>query len=162
MGKLSLANTILGRPLATEEEDQQRLGAAAGIPVFGLDALSSAAYGPEAALMVLLPLGAAGAVYILPITAAICVLLGIVYLSYRQTIAAGFEHPRLPRRYQARCRRWPRFHLGVISSVSVRSWEKSNMLRKSSMAAIGRNIRITRHCGRILQWTAVKVLFALA
>jgi amino acid transporter len=88
MGKLSLATTILGRLLATEEEDQQRLGAAAGIPVFGLDALSSAAYGPEAALTVLLPLGAAGAVYILPITAAICVLLGIVYLSYRQTIAA--------------------------------------------------------------------------
>jgi hypothetical protein len=50
MGKLSLATTILGRPLATEEEEQQRLGAAAGIPVFGLDALSSAAYGQEAAL----------------------------------------------------------------------------------------------------------------
>jgi len=88
MRKLSLANTILGRPLASEEEDQQRLGAVSGIGVFGLDALSSAAYGPEAALTVLLPLGAAGAFYILPITAAICFLLGIVYLSYRQTIAA--------------------------------------------------------------------------
>jgi hypothetical protein len=86
--KLSLANTVLGRPLASDEEDQQRLGVAAGIPVFGLDALSSAAYGPEAALTMLLPLGAAGAGYILPITGAICVLLGIVYLSYRQTIAA--------------------------------------------------------------------------
>src|SRR5271156_5106208 len=84
----SFLDTVLGRPLASEEEDEQRLGVLAGIPVFGLDALSSAAYGPEAALTVLLPLGAAGAVYILPITGAICILLAIVYLSYRQTIAA--------------------------------------------------------------------------
>ena len=88
MPRLSFVHTVLGRPLASEEEDQQRLGALAGIPFFGLDALSSAAYGPEAALTVLLPLGAAGAAYILPITGAICVLLAIVYLSYRQTIAA--------------------------------------------------------------------------
>jgi amino acid transporter len=88
MPRLSFVDTILGRPLATEEEDQQRLGVMAGIPVFGLDALSSAAYGPEAALTVLLPVGAAGAIYILPITGAICVLLAIVYWSYRQTIAA--------------------------------------------------------------------------
>src|SRR5271155_5293222 len=88
MPRLSFLDTVLGRPLASEEEDEQRLGVLAGIPVFGLDALSSAAYGPEAALTVLLPLGAAGAVYILPITGAICILLAIVYLSYRQTIAA--------------------------------------------------------------------------
>jgi len=88
MGTLTLTDRILGRPLASEEEDQQRLGAASGIGVFGLDALSSAAYGPEAALTVLLPCGAIGAFYILPITAAICILLSIVYFSYRQTIAA--------------------------------------------------------------------------
>jgi len=88
MARFSVTDTILGRPLATEEEDQQRLGTLSGIPVFGLDALSSAAYGPEAALTVLLPLGAVGAFYVLPITAAICILLAIVYLSYRQTIAA--------------------------------------------------------------------------
>ena len=46
------------------------------MPTFGLDALSSAAYGPEAALTVLLPLGAAGLFYILPITFAIVILLG--------------------------------------------------------------------------------------
>jgi hypothetical protein len=50
------------------------------VPTFGLDALSSAAYGPEAALTVLLPLGAAGLLYILPITFAIIILLGM-YLS---------------------------------------------------------------------------------
>src|ERR1700719_1694048 len=85
---MSLIDTILGRPLASNEAGEQRIGAATGIPTFGLDALSSAAYGPEAALTVLLSLGAAGLVYILPITAAIVVLLGIVYVSYLQTIAA--------------------------------------------------------------------------
>ncbi|MBV8135501.1 MAG: APC family permease [Deltaproteobacteria bacterium] len=88
MQNLSLTDRILGRPLASEEEDRERLGAVSGIGVFGLDALSSAGYGPEAALTVLIPLGAVGVFYIVPITAAICALLAIVYLSYRQTIAA--------------------------------------------------------------------------
>ena len=52
MRKLSLADKILGRPLASDEEDRERLGALSGIGVFGLDALSSAAYGPEAALKI--------------------------------------------------------------------------------------------------------------
>jgi amino acid transporter len=64
------------------------VGAAAGIPIFGLDALSSAAYGPEAALTLLIPLGAAGIAYMIPISASIIVLLAIVYFSYRQTIQA--------------------------------------------------------------------------
>jgi amino acid transporter len=78
----------LGRPLATEEEQAERIGPVKGIPVFGLDALSSAAYGPEAALTLLIPLGMAGVAYIWPITLSILVLLAIVYFSYRQTITA--------------------------------------------------------------------------
>src|ERR1700675_3781733 len=85
---MSLIDTILGRPLASSEAGEQRIDSAAVVPTFGLDALSSAAYGPEAALTVLLPLGAAGLTFILPITVAIVILLGIVYVSYRQTIAA--------------------------------------------------------------------------
>src|SRR5215469_8262947 len=85
---MALIDTILGRPLASSEAGEQRLGANAGVATFGLDALSSAAYGPEAALTVLLPLGAAGLTYIVPITGAIVVLLAILYFSYRQTIAA--------------------------------------------------------------------------
>src|SRR5579862_399150 len=88
MRKLSLTNTILGRPLATEEEDQQRLGPVKGIGVFGLDALSSAAYGPEAALTLLIPLGALGIQYVVPISFSIIALLVIVYISYLQTISA--------------------------------------------------------------------------
>ena len=47
--------------------------------MLGLDALGSAAYGPEAALTLLLPLGALGLSYILPISLLIIVLLCIVY-----------------------------------------------------------------------------------
>ncbi len=85
---MSVIDFCFGRPLRSSEERAERLGAAAGIPVFGLDALSSAAYGPEAALALLIPLGAAGISYILPITISIVILLLIVYFSYRQTIEA--------------------------------------------------------------------------
>jgi hypothetical protein len=57
--------------------------------MLGRDALSSAAYGPEAAMTLRIPLGAAGLGYIGPIsTIIIILLLVIVYLSYRQTISA--------------------------------------------------------------------------
>ena len=85
---MSILDVLLGKPLATSDERAEQVGASAGIPIFGLDALSSAAYGPEAALTLLLPLGAAGIAYIVPISASIIVLLTIVYFSYRQTIAA--------------------------------------------------------------------------
>src|SRR5580692_8992389 len=85
---MRLGDLFLGRPLASEDETAQRIGPAKGIPIFGLDAPSSAAYGPEAALTLLIPLGMAGIAYILPISISIVVLLGIVYFSYRQTITA--------------------------------------------------------------------------
>ena len=85
---MSLADVLFGRPLASSEEHNQRIGPAQGIPIFGLDALSSAAYGPEAALTILLPVGLAGLAWIVPLSTAIIILLAIVYFSYRQTIAA--------------------------------------------------------------------------
>jgi amino acid transporter len=85
---VNIADILFGRPLATEEEKAERIGPVKGIPIFGLDALSSAAYGPEAALTLLIPLGMAGAAYVWPVTIGIVVLLSIVYFSYRQTIAA--------------------------------------------------------------------------
>ena len=84
---MSIIDKVLGRPLASAEESEQRVGPIAGVAVFGLDALSSAAYGPEAAITVLLPLGALSLAYVLPITSAILILLAIVYFSYLQTIA---------------------------------------------------------------------------
>jgi amino acid transporter len=85
---MSIVDILLGRPLASDEARAEEIGVGAGIPIFGLDALSSAAYGPEAALTLLIPLGMAGVRYIVPISGSIIVLLVIVYFSYRQTIAA--------------------------------------------------------------------------
>src|ERR1700743_898385 len=85
---MSFADLLFGRPLASSEEHAEKIGPGAGIPIFGLDALSSAAYGPEAALTLLIPLGAAGIAYILPISVSIVILLAIVYFSSRQTIEA--------------------------------------------------------------------------
>ncbi len=79
---------ILGRPLNSSEQEQSKIGVAEGFPALGLDGLSSSAYGPEAALTLLLPLGAAGIHFILPVTGAILFLLGLLYFSYRQTIKA--------------------------------------------------------------------------
>jgi amino acid transporter len=85
---MKIQDLLFGRPLATSEERAEHIGPIAGIPIFGLDALSSAAYGPEAALTLLIPLSLAGVHLILPITAAILVLLVILYFSYSQTIEA--------------------------------------------------------------------------
>jgi len=85
---MNILDLIVGKPLKTSEERAEQIGPAAGIAIFGLDALSSAAYGPEAALTLLIPLGLLGVQFIVPISAAIITLLIIVYFSYRQTIEA--------------------------------------------------------------------------
>jgi amino acid transporter len=85
---MNVLDLLVGKPLATSEERAEQIGPGRGIPIFGLDALSSAAYGPEAALSLLIPLGLAGLRYVLPLSTAIIILLVIVYFSYRQTIAA--------------------------------------------------------------------------
>src|SRR6201987_5211861 len=85
---MALLDFVLGRPLSSDEDKEERVGSFAGGSVFGLDALSSAAYGPEAALTILIPLGVAGLKFSLPITIAVSAILTIVYFSYRQTIPA--------------------------------------------------------------------------
>jgi amino acid transporter len=85
---LHIADVLLGRRLRTAEEASERIGPLRGVPLLGLDALSSAAYGPEALLTVLLPLGGAGLRYVVPLTLVIVAVLAAVALSYRQTIAA--------------------------------------------------------------------------
>lgn len=85
---MSFFDLLFGRPLATSEQRAEHIGPAPGVPIFGLDALTSAAYGPEAALVLLLPLGIGGVRYIIPVSVAIITLLIIVFFSYRQTIDA--------------------------------------------------------------------------
>ncbi len=79
---------VFGRTLANKEAEQAKMGVLAGVPAMGLDGLGSASYGPEAALTVLAPIGAAGLGAIGPITAVILVLLAVLYFSYWQTITA--------------------------------------------------------------------------
>ena len=85
---MNILDVVVGKPIKTSDERGEQIGPLHGIPIFGLDGLSSAAYGPEAALSLLIPLGALGIHYIVPVSAAIITLLIIVYFSYRQTIAA--------------------------------------------------------------------------
>jgi amino acid transporter len=85
---MTLKHFLIGKPLRTEAEQAEQIGPATGVPVLGLDALASASYGPEAALTILLPLGALAEHYIGLIAAAIAAVLVIVFFSYRQTIPA--------------------------------------------------------------------------
>jgi amino acid transporter len=85
---MNILDLVVGKPIKTSDERAEQIGPTQGVPIFGLDGLSSAAYGPEAALSLLIPLGLLGVRYIVPVSAAIITLLIIVYFSYRQTIAA--------------------------------------------------------------------------
>jgi amino acid transporter len=85
---MSVLTVLLGRRLSNTEVGGEKITEVEGVPAMGLDALSSAAYGPEAALTILVPLGAAGLTQIVPITIAVLVLLFILFISYWQTIEA--------------------------------------------------------------------------
>jgi amino acid transporter len=84
----SLFDKVFGRALKSSEKRKQELSVVTGVPVLGLDALSSVAYGPEAALAILAPAGLVGLRFMPMLTVSIVVLLAILYFSYRQTIAA--------------------------------------------------------------------------
>jgi amino acid transporter len=85
---MSLIDIVLGRPLASSEEQKEELTVWTGVPVLGLDALASTGYGPEAALIILMPLGLQGLQYFPIIIVLIVVKLTTLYFSYRQTAAA--------------------------------------------------------------------------
>jgi hypothetical protein len=80
---MDLFSILIGRRLANEEGRARKITAIEGVPAMGLDGLGSSAYGPEAALTILIPLGAEGLHLIQPIMAAILMLLALLYFSYR-------------------------------------------------------------------------------
>jgi amino acid transporter len=84
----AIRDVLLGQPVRSEETASRTIGPLAAVPYLGLDALASAAYGPEAALTVLMPLGAAGLAHAGTLMLFVVGLLLIVQASYRQTIAA--------------------------------------------------------------------------
>jgi amino acid transporter len=88
---MSVKRILVGRPLATHEEEHQRLPKRIALPVFASDAISSTAYATDAILVVLLAqagIGVAAWKYLTPLAIVVCILLVIVVLSYRQTIYA--------------------------------------------------------------------------
>ena len=84
----ALTRRLLGQPLPRSAAESETLTGVFALPILSSDALSSVAYATEAALGVLLLAGSRALELSLPITAAIVVLIGIVVLSYRQTIEA--------------------------------------------------------------------------
>ena len=82
-----LRRVLVGRPMQTGQMHETLLPKWLALPIFASDPLSSNAYATEEALVVLV--GAAGlsqAHLVFPLAAAIALLLGIVILSYRQTV----------------------------------------------------------------------------
>ena len=84
----SLKRFFVGRALRTEQAIHERLNKKTALAVFSSDALSSVAYSTEAILLVLLAAGTAAIAYLPFIAIGITLLLGILVLSYRQTIHA--------------------------------------------------------------------------
>jgi len=85
---LDLKRAVVGRPLASHQLDETLLRKLIALPVFASDPLSSVAYATEAAMVVLVGVSLSALHLVLPISAAIAALLGIVVLSYRQTVRA--------------------------------------------------------------------------
>jgi amino acid transporter len=85
-----LSVDFAGLLLGPRARRSRKIGALEGVPAMGLDALASIAYGPEAALLVLAPLGAAAPMHARWLLMGVLVLLGLLYVTYRQTIG---EYP---------------------------------------------------------------------
>src|SRR3982750_4298902 len=80
---------LLGPPLHTDDLQHERLGKPTALAVFASDNLSSSAYATEEILAHLVPfIGLAAFSLVVPITWALLVVLGVLILSYRQTIEA--------------------------------------------------------------------------
>jgi amino acid transporter len=79
---------LVGRALRTEQAVHERLSKKTALAVFSSDALSSVAYSTEAVLLVLLAAGTVAIAYLPYIALSITLLLGILVMSYRQTIHA--------------------------------------------------------------------------
>jgi amino acid transporter len=84
----TLKRILIGQPLATAQQQHQRLRKIVALAVFASDPISSNAYATEAIMLVLVTAGASALTLSIPICIAIITLLLIVGFSYRQTIHA--------------------------------------------------------------------------
>ncbi|HEY3651582.1 MAG TPA: APC family permease [Streptosporangiaceae bacterium] len=84
----ALWHVLVGPPVRARDVSREQITPVEGLSALSLDALTSVAYGPEAIIAVLAVAGARALHLVLPVTAAIVVLLGILVFSYRQVIDA--------------------------------------------------------------------------
>jgi len=84
----SLRRFVFGRPLATEQEIEERLPKWKALSTFSSDNLSSVAYATELIMFTLLAAGTAAFWLVLPISGLIVTIFVIIVISYRQTIRA--------------------------------------------------------------------------
>ncbi|HEX5450891.1 MAG TPA: hypothetical protein VFW86_00750, partial [Candidatus Limnocylindrales bacterium] len=87
----AVRHVLIGAPLATEEEVNERLSKKKALAIFSSDAISSSAYATEEILSVLVLAGVSALFWSLWVAAAIVVMLAIVSTSYRQV---GYAHPK--------------------------------------------------------------------
>jgi amino acid transporter len=87
-GMARIRGVLVGRPLASEQELEERLPKKKALAIFSSDAISSSAYAPEEILRVLVLAGPAALVLGLPVSIAIVVMLATVAISYRQVVYA--------------------------------------------------------------------------
>ena len=85
---VSVRSWLIGTPLSTADAPHQTINKVVGLAVFASDALSSTAYATQEILVILAFAGAAAFHLAFPIALAIVVLMGIVVISYEQTIHA--------------------------------------------------------------------------
>jgi len=87
----SLKRLVVGRPIATSEQEHQRLRKVVALATFSSDAISSTAYATEEILFVVAAGSsslALGLSKLVPISIVVAVLLAVVVTSYRQTLFA--------------------------------------------------------------------------
>jgi amino acid transporter len=83
-----LKRVLVGPPMPLAQARHERLSKTVALAVFASDPLSSVAYATEEILIILFLAGHAALSYSMPIATGIATLLGIVVISYRQTVAA--------------------------------------------------------------------------
>ena len=142
---MSVVDLILGKPLPTSDERAQQIGTSAGIPIFGLDALSSAAYGPEAALTLLIPLGAAGVAYIV-----IALGLGVVGSMFVRSITIYLVEQEALDRY-AYLEHGAHWAIGALSVIMLLSIEPHLEIPEALTASVG-----VFFVGAALTWSVLR------
>jgi len=87
-GLVERPRALFGRPLANEEEAEERLAKKLALPIFSSDAISSSAYATRGDPALLVVAGAPRLALSIEVAMAISLLLAVVSISYRQVCRA--------------------------------------------------------------------------